>query len=153
MPRNWERDFNERPGRTAFKFGSVLVLAAIGISLVGSGVWFLTLPMRTATGVIERTANPDNVIANYEWFKRQVQDVKAIDKRIVATNTAMDAFMQSAGARETWKFEDRQEYNRLNALSIGLQGQRADMVAEYNARTQMANRDIFRTGELPEQLN
>lgn len=136
---------------------SLAILGMIGglatIAIVGSaGIGLITLPFRAASGVAERTFNADNMIHNYEWFKRQVQDVKAIDVKISTAEAAQKSFEQAAGDRANWKFDDRQEWARLNNIVVGLRGQRASMVAEYNAKTQMANRDIFRTGDLPAEL-
>lgn len=153
MPNKWEERFEARPIRTTFTFGSGLVIAVIGISMVGGAVWLATMPFRTAGGIISRTADPDNVIQNYEWFKRQVQDVKAFEAKIKLASVAVDSFEQSAGTRDKWTFEDKQEYARLNSVVLGLESQRESMVSEYNARTQMANRSLFKTSDLPETLN
>jgi hypothetical protein len=155
MPKSqqqWGRDFERAPVKTGMSAASVAILCFAILSVIGGAAALITLPMRTATGVAERTFNPDAVIANYEWFKRQVQDVKAIDGRLDAARRARSDFEASAGGRETWKSDDRQEWNRLNSIVLGLEGQRTSMVAEYNARTQMANRDLFRTSDLPETL-
>lgn len=152
MPNKWERDFEDKPARTSLRAG-IFIIVGIGVlSLVGVATGIVTLPFRSAAGIAERTANPDNVLANYEWFKRQVQDVRAIDVRLDASRKAQASFEASAGPRDGWKFDDRQEWSRLNAIVLGLEGQRAGMVAEYNARSQMANRSIFKTGDLPETL-
>lgn len=42
-----------------------------------------------------------------------------------------------------WDWETKQEYNRLNTIKIGLINQDENLVAEYNARSKMANRAIF----------
>lgn len=150
---NWEKRFEEAPRRTAFGVGVSAILIVAGLSAVGSVAYVVLTPIRTATGIIDRVANPDNVIANYEWFKRQVQDVRAIDDRIGVSQQALDGFLASAGSRDGWKFDDRQEYSRLNSVLLGLKSQRTSMVAEYNARTQMANRALFKTSDLPDTLN
>jgi hypothetical protein len=150
---DWEKRFEEKPLRTTFKFGSGLAVALIGISLVAGAVALVVTPFWTASGIVQRTANPDNVIQNYEWFKRQVQDVAAIDSRLQASRRALDVYLASAGDRSKWTFEDKQEFSRLNSIILGLEGQRASMVAEYNARSQMANRALFKTSDLPETLN
>lgn len=149
----WEKRFEEKPRRTAFNVGVSVILVATGLSFVGGAAFILTAPLRTVTGIVDRVSNPDNVLANYEWFKRQVQDVKAIDVRLEVSRQTLQRFEASAGSRTAWTFEDKQEHSRLSSIILGLEGQRAAMVAEYNARTQMANRDIFRTNDLPETLN
>lgn len=130
-----------------------VALTAVGIP-VACSVINTTASVTTAPGrVIQRTLTTDNIVSNYEWFKQQVQDVGAMDRRLETQHSAMATFEKSAGPRSDWTFEDRTEHARLNAIIAGLEGQRAAMVAEYNARTQMANRDLFRTNDLPETLN
>lgn len=139
--------------KDAVKFlGACLVLLFLllaGLTVVGA----LSLPFRSAAGIAERTLNSDNVIQNYEWFKRQVTDVQAVDRQIAAVEQQIQFQIAAAGPREKWTFEDKQEANRLNAVLIGLKGNRAAMVSEYNARSQMANRTLFKTADLPESLN
>lgn len=139
--------------REIFVAGLAAIGIVSGLVIAGSVAGILTLPFRAASGVAERTFNADNMIHNYEWFKRQYQDVQAIGVKIGAAEASLASFEQSAGARSTWKFEDRQEWARLNNVLLGLRGQRAQMVAEYNAKTQMANRNLFRTSDLPAELN
>jgi hypothetical protein len=136
-------------------FRSILYVGGIILAAfaVGLAIQVITMPARTVVGIAERTLNSDNVIANYEWFKRQYQDIQAFDTKIANAEAAQKAFEQSAGPRETWKFDDRQEWSRLNAVLLGLSNQRRDMVAEYNARTEMANRNLFRTSDLPAIIN
>lgn len=134
------------------KIGLISACILVGGVVTLSVANMLTLPVRAVSGVAERTFNADNMIYNYEWFKRQVQDVKAIDQKINAAELALKGFESHAGDRANWKFDDRQEWSRLNNVLLGLTNQRAGMIAEYNAKTQMANRDLFRTGDLPNEL-
>lgn len=150
---SWEDRFEKKPRRTAFNVGASIILVCTALGLVGMGLSILTAPARSVTGIVNRTLDSENVIANYEWFKRQNQDVKAIDIRLEASRNAVKSFEASAGPRTTWTFEDKQESSRLNSIVLGLEGQRASMVAEYNARTQMMNRDLFRTSDLPAELH
>jgi hypothetical protein len=149
----WEEDFERKPGRTLWKGAALFIVGVGGLIIVGALTGVVTMPFRTAVGVAERTFNPDNAIYNYEWFKRQRQDVIAFDQKIASAQLALDSFTAAAGDRSKWTFEDKTEWSRLNSVILGLRNQRAGMVAEYNARTEMANRDIFRTGDLPETLN
>lgn len=150
---NLEERFERRPIRTILSLG----FSAIGIvALLGMGscaIGMVANPFHQAARIVNKTIDADNVIANYEWFKRQVQDVNAIDVKVTTAEQAILTFSQSAGPRESWKFDDRQEWSRLNAVLQGLRGQRTQMVAEYNARTSMANRDLFRTSDLPAELH
>lgn len=149
---NWEQSFEKKPARTMLKAGAALVAIFFALSLLGTALGVLSSPFTAAGGVIQKTLTPDNVLINYEWFKTQHQDVIAIGVKIDATTAAQKSFEQSAGERTSWKFDDRQEWSRLNSIILGLTGQRTGMIAEYNAKSEMINRSIFKTGDLPERL-
>lgn len=147
------RNTNNESVWTPVKYGIIVLAAVSGFSIMASGLGLLTLPFTSGIKIIEKTLDSDNIINNYEWFKQQYADVQAIDKKIVAAETAVASFKAEAGDRSTWTFEDKQESSRLGSVLLGLQNQRASMVAEYNARSQMANRNLFKTNDLPETLN
>lgn len=148
MNDSWETRFEKKPRRTALNIGLSIIAIVTVLGVTGTVINILIQPAR----VTQKTFDAGNMIANYEWFHQQHEDVKAFNIRLTAAVAAQTAFETSAGPRDTWKFDDRQEWNRLNTIVLGLTGQRAAMVADYNARTQMANRDIFRSGDLPESL-
>lgn len=135
----------------------VLVLIAIGgLTLVGYGLRVILLPARvidrsieTVEGITDKTLTANNAIYNYEWFKQQKEDIKAIEAKIEIAQTSYDSFIASAGPRKEWGFEDKTESARLSAVKQGLQSQYQDMVATYNARSKMANRNIFLDGKIP----
>jgi hypothetical protein len=106
----------------------------------------------TAYEVADKTLNGDNVIANYEWFKQQSHDYEAIQAKIRQADADMAGFEKSAGPRDKWGFDDRQERSRLGAIVTGLKAQAEDIRSAYNARSKMANRSIFKTHDLPESL-
>lgn len=154
--RTWdshEEEFLENPKR---KIRSI-VFWAIGLSLlVGAIIWavdFAMIPAQTAKGVIQKTLNPDNVIQNYEWFKQQAHDYNAINQKIADADSSMKRFSRDYQDRSKWTFEDKNEYSRLSTVYDGLKYQRADIAAKYNARSQMMNRDLFKTNDLPATLN
>lgn len=137
-----------KPVTIAFGTLGALTILSVG-SCVANKVGYIG---NQANRVFEKTFDADNMVGNYEWFKQQYQDIKAYDVKITASQLSFDTFLNSAGDRKTWTFEDKQEYNRQNTVINALKIQRASMVAEYNARASMANRNIFRTNDLPESL-
>lgn len=135
----------------------LLLLAVISASVFALRV--ILLPARVATGtlntvegVVDKTLTADNAIYNYEWFKRQYEAIQAIQKKITIAHDNVIAFEASAGARKNWTFEDKNEASRLASIEQGLRSQNEDMVAEYNARSKMANRNIFKDGLIPSTL-
>lgn len=129
------------------------------LSIGGLAMGVISLPFHaasngvdTAHGIIDKTINADNAIYNYEWFKQQVQDIKANQQKAALADQAVLDFQADAGDRSTWTFEDKTEYSRLRAIAQGLHSQDADLVANYNARASMANRSIFADGLIPNVL-
>lgn len=113
---------------------TVLNLIGVPLNIVNQGA-----------RVINKTVDADNVIYNYEWFKRQCQDIEAQDTKIANAQAELEAFDSSAGARSDWTFEDKTEHSRLTTNVTGVKNVRAEMVAEYDARARMMNRAIFST--------
>jgi hypothetical protein len=106
----------------------------------------------SAEQVIARTYNADNAIYNYEWFKKQEQDIKATEQQIQNTISERDNFRVVYGDASTWDWSTKEEYARLSTTLTGQKNYYADLVADYNARSNMANREIFKDG-LPRQID
>lgn len=139
------------------KILGIIVLAAVLI-LVGRLVLFPLFVARkiidAATGVVERTLDPDNVIYNYEWFKLKYEGYLATENKIENAKAALETFKADAGPRDKWSFEDKNESSRLSSVLLGLQNYIEDIKAEYNAKSRMVNRSIFKAGDkvLPERI-
>lgn len=121
---------------------SIISLPFHAVSNIGS----------TAHGVIDKTLNADNAIYNYEWFKQQYEDIQAMERKALIAEEAVLNFESIAGERSTWTFEDKTEAARLRSVAQGLRTSAEDMIATYNARSKMANRNIFQEGVLPGML-
>ena len=125
-----------------------IILAAIG------GAWMLKaalLPVQTVTtqidsagNIITKTYDADNAIYNYEWFKQQYEDIQATERIISNTDVQMKAYRDLYGNASEWDWQTKQDYNSLQTKFLGQQNFYEDLVAEYNARSQMANREIFK---------
>jgi hypothetical protein len=149
--RTWddhEQKFIDNPGRTIRR----IVFWIIGLGLLISGGMWVVRILSVPGQVIEKTLDPNNIIQNYEWFKQQYQDYNAINQKCVDADSAVAKFSRDAGPRSSWTFEDKTEFSRLSSISDGLKYQRADIVAKYNARSQMMNREIFKGRDVPERL-
>ena len=133
------------PWSMFFKILAVVIV----LGLIGTVVRVVCYPGEQALKIMEKTLDADNVIQNYEWFKQTNQDILSLESKIVNSDAALKRFKEDAGPRKDWKFEDKTEYSRLNTIVLGLQNQRRDVVAKYNARTEMANRELFKTDDLP----
>ncbi len=142
-------------------FGIFLaVIAGIGVLMIGGFILkVLFFPLSTAGTLVQsaydvkdKTLQADNIIYNYEWFKTAVEDIQATKNKVDIATKAADNFDTAAGVRSTWTFEDKTESARLHAVVQGLQSQLENQVATYNARSKMANRNIFQDGKIPNIL-
>jgi len=124
--------------------GVVLAVTAIG--------WFLAAVTRPVQ-VVDRVTNPDRIIQNYEWFEETHNDAKALDQQIVNADLQLDSLVSTLDEdRANWSRVDQQEFNRLNAVVLGLRNQRATVVADYNARSNQITRNLWKGSGLPYQL-
>ena len=149
---NFEDRLYHRPRRTiiglCFSAIGILALVGVGGGIVFGGINLLSQPARVA----QKTFDADNMIYNYEWFRQQYADIQSMDQKIAASQASLASFESSAGERSGWALSDRQQWDQLNRMVLGLTNQRTTMVATYNGRASQANRSIFMAG-LPDFIN
>ena len=130
-----------------------VIICLILLLLIGAGyvIKYFLLPVKTVTSqiaaasdIIDKTYTADNAIYNYEWFKTQYEKIDANRKQVQNTIATIADFKNTYGDITSWDYETKQEYNRLNTIKLGLQNQDNTLVAEYNARSKMANKAIFK---------
>lgn len=136
------------------EFGMAVMVACVISTLLIVGTYAVKaifLPVKTVTNqidsasdIIDKTYAADNAIYNYEWFKTQYEKIQANRDQIMIAKGSLDEFKATYGDVSTWDFSTKQEYSRLLAIKQGLQSQDKNLVAEYNARSKMANREIFK---------
>ena len=127
----------------------ILVFVLILLGITTCGVAVVIKPFSAVSG----TLDSDNVKHNYEWFKLRHESVLAIDVQIKQTQATLDQFKAEAGPRDKWHREDREESSRLGAVLLGLKTSRASQAAEYNARSLMVNRAIFKGHDTPTTIS
>ena len=135
--------------------GLKIVLIVIGIIVLGFAVKYIFFPITAldkgidvAYGVMDETLDADNAIYNYEWFKQTAEDIIALGKKEDRAEQSIQIFMETADNSR----EDKNELARLRAIKSGLGNMLDDTIAKYNARSQMANRAIFKDN-LPSNIN
>lgn len=93
-----------------------------------------------AAEVYEQTFNGRNIIYNYEWFydaNAQVQSkARAISDHAKLVSSA-----------------EGSESSRLQMELTGMRNVCRDLVQEYNANSQKANRALFKANDIPDQLS
>lgn len=130
-------------------FFVIILIAGFLIKIVFFPVKVLNNEIQTGYDIVDKTINANNAIYNYEWFKQTYEDIQAKKKQYDNACINYDEFLKSAGDRKDWTFEDKTEDSRLRSVKLGLQNSLEQIIADYNARTKMANRNIFVNGLLP----
>ncbi len=120
------------------------------LAVIGSAMNLITIPwlkfnsqVQSNRDIITKTYSADNVLYNYHWFKERQTALTALETKISNAKTALKEFEASAGPRSSWTFEDKTTDSQLRTVFLGLQSQYQDLAAEYNARSQEADRNIF----------
>lgn len=138
------KDYSRKEAREYLDEGSWLarqtIWKAVGllilVGLIGFGLKLLFTP----AALVERVTDPDNVISNYEEFQNIYNTCQKLDadlKTIRETPDSDPMFAQfSKGAMVAAK---RQQMTRW--------------VNEYNAKSKMINRNLWKSNALPYQLN
>lgn len=126
------------------KFGMI----ALMVILVGMmfGCDNLSDANRTATQIQRKTMNGDNAIANYEYFKQQFEDIQAFREREKRQADDLQKFKSLMGDVQypKWNSDDKTTYQFKSTVLEGTRSALDRMVAEYNARSKMVNRVLFK---------
>lgn len=132
----------------------LVILAGFGIfiavGLTASALNLITIPwlkfdtkVNMERNIIKKTYDANNAIYNYHWFQERSGSIKALDAQIITADQAVKDFELSAGSRDKWTFEDKNEDSRLRSIAQGLKNERRSQVEEYNARAGEADRQMF----------
>lgn len=131
----------------------MLLIASIGIILMISLIIYLFYPaflpwfeQRDAgVEVTEQTFDADNAIQQYEDFRRMYNDIEAQRAQIENHYDELDRFYDTYGEDpQNWSRQAETRHSRIQQRITGNQNQLENLVAEYNAESQMANRDVFK---------
>jgi hypothetical protein len=127
--------------RDVFKLiGGVLAIALV-IFIAAMAYNVATRPLRTASGLMDRTLNSRNVEATYELFHDRYRGFQSRLAQIESSKGQL--------ASET----DNVERNRIR-IELNAQRQSCrDIVSAYNADATKTNRSIFQGTTLPSTLS
>jgi hypothetical protein len=135
---------------STIKTFAIVVVILIALIAVGWALKALLLPVFTVTSqidsagdIIDKTYDADNAIYNYEWFKYRYEEIEATEIQISNTKQSMDSYRELYGNASDWDWQAKKDYNSLSTVYLGQQNYYETIVAEYNARSKMANREIF----------
>lgn len=127
------------------------IVAVIFLILMGLGaVSLVSSVIGRGAELVDKTFDADNIIYNYEQFQRDAQNVRQFETAYQTAKQAYDSFREELGDdRSSWAQSDRDELNVLRSAMIGNKAERNRLAAEYNAKSQMLNRDLFKSDNLP----
>ena len=133
----------------------LIVLVVILVPLIFMGLRALLFPVRaidtaidTAYGVLEETMDAENAIYNYEWFKQTAEDIQALHNKEIIAQNVIDKHLETMDNSR----EDKNELARLRSVKTGISMMLEDVMADYNARSKMVNRAIFKDN-LPSNMS
>lgn len=133
-------------------FGFFILYLVLGYTLAAMNIIALPLfklqtQIQSAQGIITKTYDPNNAIYNYDWFKERYQSIQALDTQIQQAQDSETSYNAALPADRTkWGYVEQTESARLHSVVLGLQQEKQSQVAEYNARAQEVNRNIFING-------
>ena len=132
----------------------ILTGLSLGLRAVLFPVKVLENEIKTSYDAVDKVINADNAIYNYEWFKQKKENIDASKKMLDnARNSHKSFFASLPESRVDWGFEDKTEDARLRSVILGLENNLEQQIADYNARTKMATRNIFEDKVLPDFID
>lgn len=141
--------------------GVVLLITVLGLLLRVGGLFgrAVTQPLVTAEhsadmaeDIVEDTLTSENAIREYEWFKQQLQDIKALGKKIERAQSNVEIYKNDLpDDKEKWSRSDKAELSRLRAIGTGLADMYDQAIADYDAKASMSHKAIFKD-DLPADI-
>lgn len=152
-------NMSRSPEDTFSSWAKVLavVFAAFVVLNVVSYVWFPFLPWfeqrQAGENVIKQEIDADQAIDEYEWFRTQWNDIQAKRAHIEDNREALQRFYEIQGKDpDDWSRQAATRHNRIQQRITADKKTLENYVAEYNARSEMANREMFKC-HLPYQVD
>jgi hypothetical protein len=132
----------------------VLIGAGILIGLIILGFLFrivlfpvntISKSVDTAYGVVDKVMDADNALYNYEWFKDQEALIRQCLKNEIIAKEEWENFKKELPEdREKWAKEDKTEEGSLRNSYYALQKLTNKVMEDYNSKSSMVNRAIFK---------
>lgn len=131
----------------------LLIFASIGIKALFFPVNTIDKSIDTAYEVVDKTMNGENAIYNYEWFKEQEAYIRQCLKNEEIAKEEWDTFVAMLPEdRAEWTSQDKDEEASLRNSYYALQKLTNKAMEDYNAKSSMVNRAIFKDN-LPSNIS
>ena len=158
--------YNEKKGKMKTgKLVWLVLLAIVVIPLLTLGGKILFAPVAIATHTVDESINAakevvsivvdgKNIILNYEYFYNSYNDILATVGKVSDANEAYDVLMVGyPDNSDDWSFTQRKIWETRNERRNSLKAVLRDQVSDYNARSSMLTRNIFKGWDLPDALD
>lgn len=123
----------------------VLLFGGLAIKTIWFPVNTASQSIDTAYEVVDETMTGENAIENYEWFKEQEAYIRQCLKNEEIAQKEYEIYISMLPAdRSSWDRQDKQEESSLRNSLYALQKLTNKAMEDYNARSEMANRNIFK---------
>lgn len=131
--------------KAGIAIGAVLLIAGAIIYNFWLGPMIFMQNQQAGQDIVESEMNSDAAIDNYEWFKQQKYDIEAKERQANNTKTQMERMEgEYDGGPSDWDSNTQDRYEDLRNQLLGQQNMHNQMVADYNARSEMQNRAAFK---------
>lgn len=137
---------------TGFLTVVVFMIFLFFLHLFGIVSFFADQVTDTTADVVDQTLDADHVLANYEQFKDDYHNAKAIAENVRTAEASMQEVKDMYGDPATWTESVRKEYNFNKQTRDGILMQYQSIVKTYNANSEKLNRNLFKDKNLPYQL-
>lgn len=95
--------------------------------------------------IADKTLTAENAIYNYEWFKKQEAFIRQCMTNEEIAKQEYDMYVSTLPTdRTTWTRQDKDEEASLRNSYFALQKLTNKAMEDYNAKSSMANRAIFK---------
>lgn len=132
---------------------TLLVFGGLAIKVLLFPIHVLDKSVNTAYDVTTKTMNAESAIYNYEWFKMQEESIGALYKKEDSAKKSVEEYISMLDTdKSKWTNDDKNEITRLRSISTAYENQINDAMAEYNAKSNMVNRAIFKDN-LPSNID
>ena len=122
----------------------LLIPLSIGLKIILFPVDTIDKSIDMAYEVTNKTLTAENAIYNYEWFKDQEAHIRTCLKNEEIAKEEYDLYLEMLPEdREKWTREDKQEESSLRNSYYALQKLTNLATEDYNAKSEMVNRNIF----------
>lgn len=128
----------------------LLFVALVSFNFSGTLGSIISAPGR----VIQKTLETDNIVGNYEYFIDAYNNVIPRQKQAyLNAKESYESFLSLLPAdREKWKTADKAEASRLNSIVLATKNIYVGSVTDYNSKSKMLNRNVFKDRNLPYEL-